>query len=632
MTTSQRLYQRLLQLDGLSYKAYKDIQGGYQFPDFTLIIDHVQGDPFAAPSRLRVKVPQSKAGFPLGLYHSRSRAIALRDYLNRQFEQVASRLSEKRGSGKSGLIAIAHPGQQVLERSAVWVNDQEVEARFTVGLPARGRTILGRQAAELLCQDLPDIVDAALKYASLNAKAIQHHVEVVEDADWLRSQLPTHNLVSFIPNGAILPRQSGVDDAPLKQGAFPFHSPPSLQVEFDRPNQGKIAGMGIPTGVTLIVGGGYHGKSTLLEAIALGIYNHIPGDGREQLVTDPGAVKIRAEDGRSIAGVDISPFINHLPQGRSTTYFCTENASGSTSQAASIIEALEADATVLLVDEDTSATNFMIRDRRMQALIAKDKEPITPFIDKIRLLYRDYSVSTVLVMGGSGDYFDVADIVIAMTDYEPSDVTAQARAIATQYSTDRVPEGGDDFGDITDRIPLPKRLDSPLEGRQRWGRDRAPRGHWPQDFRSHPYPRTGRSDGGDRWQEEDTSSNAEDIASYRPADRGPKLKVRDVNELVFGTEVIDLAAVEQLVEVGQLQAIGAAIAHLQHHYLDGRRSLSEILDAVIADLEEQGFDGLTPFPQGDLSCFRSLELAAALNRLRSFAVHQLVSGVRKTLN
>jgi predicted ABC-class ATPase len=276
MTPFQTLQTLLLRLDQQSYKAYKQIAGSYQFPGFTLIIDYVQGDPFAAPSRLRVIVPQTEAAFPAELYRSPSREIALQDYLCRQFEQVSSSIQERRGSGKSGLIAIASPQQQVLERSAILINSHQLEARFVVGLPARGRTILGRQAAELLCEDLPHIVSRSLQFSALNAAAIQQHVETVEDADWLRSQLAARRWVAFIPNGAILPRQSGVDDRPLTQQALPFQSPASLQVTLDRPNQGSISGMGIPQGVTLIVGGGYHGKSTLLKAIALGVYNHIP--------------------------------------------------------------------------------------------------------------------------------------------------------------------------------------------------------------------------------------------------------------------------------------------------------------------------------------------------------------------
>lgn len=579
---SQQLYQQLLQLDQRSYKAYKQIAGVYQFPGFQLSIDYVQGDPFALPSRLRVQIPQLDfqetdseiKPFPEELYRSRSREVALRDYLTRQFTQVAAEVRGRRGSGNSGLIAIAPPSQQVLERTSVLITSEQLEARFVVGLPARGRTILGKQAAELLCEDLPLIVDRALNYARLNSAELRHHVETVEDADWLRQQLAERELVAFVANGAVLPRQSGVDDRPLTTHALPFQSPASLQVSFHCPNQGEISGMGIPAGITLIVGGGYHGKSTLLRAIALGIYNHIPGDGREFVVTDPAAVKIRAEDGRSIAGVNISPFINHLPQGRSTERFSTENASGSTSQAANIMEALEAGATVLLVDEDTSATNFMIRDRRMQALIAKSKEPITPFVDKIRQLYQDYSVSTILVMGGSGDYFDVADTVIAMTDFQPQEVTAQAKAIAQQYATDRTPEGGHQFGAIAQRIPR----FIPVEAQGDYSKGRT--------------------------------------ASHRPA----RTKVRDIDELVFGAETIDLTAVEQIVEVNQLRAIGAALTYIQQHYLDGRYSLRTILEYVMADLQSGSPDILTAFPQGDLAMFRPNELAAVLNRMRSLKV------------
>lgn len=555
------LRRLLRQIDQQSYKVYKDLKGSYEFPDFTLVIDRVQGDPFASPSQCRVKVPQSKAGFPAELYRDRSREVALRDYLTRQFHRIAQTVQQRRGSGRSGLIAITQPGQTILERTSALINPTEVEIRFVVGLPAFGRRVAGLQAAEMLCDDLPELVDRALKYSVLDAKAIQQHVETAEDADWLRNQLPTKNLVAFVADGAILPRQSGVDERPLKKDSIPFQSPDSLRVEFTCPNRGKIIGMGIPAGITLIVGGGYHGKSTLLKAIELGIYNHIPGDGREFVITIPTAVKIRAEDGRSIAGVDISPFINHLPQRRSTHCFSTQNASGSTSQAANIMEALEAGAGALLVDEDTAATNFMIRDRRMQALIAKDKEPITPFIDKIRQLYTEHQVSTILVMGGSGDYFDVADTIIAMQDFEPEDVTAQAKAIAQKYANDRTPEGGKQFGSITPRtLHL---SNSPSEN-----------------------------------------------------DRPPKRKVRDLDTIVLGKEEIDLSAVEQIVETAQLRAIAATMLYIQQYYLDGRQPLPDILDQVMTTIKTSGFDSFTFLPEGDFAVFRQLELAAAINRWR----------------
>jgi predicted ABC-class ATPase len=566
MSDRELLKSTLLRLDGASYKAYKDIKGNYQFPDFTLIIDHVQGDPFASPSKFRVKVPQSVAKFSQQLYQSPSREIALRDYLTRQFDRVAYQISSRRGTGKSGLIAIVRFGQEVLVRNSVFIDDNCLEVRFLVGLPAGGRRILGRQAAEMLCEDIPNLVQEALFYSSLNNKEIQKHVETIEDADWLRSQLTKKGLVAFIPNGAILPRRSGVDSRPLTDKAIPFQSPPSLEIEFNCPNGGLIKGMGIPQGITLIVGGGYHGKSTLLKGIELGVYNHIPGDGREFVVTVDNAVKIRAEDGRSIAGVDISPFINHLPQERSTTNFSTTNASGSTSQAANIIEALEAEAKLLLIDEDTTATNFMIRDRRMQQLIAKDKEPITPFIDKVRQLYKDYGVSTILVIGGSGDYFDVADTVIAMENFQPHNVTEKAKAIATEYITERTAEGGTHFGNIKPRIPLPDSID-PSRGR-----------------------------------------------------RAVKLKVRDVDEVAFGTEDIDLAAVEQIVDSGQLRAIALAIVYAKEKYMNSQKTISQLLDQVMNDITVKGLDVITDFPQGDLALFRRFELAAALNRLRTLKI------------
>ncbi|MEG3978473.1 ABC-ATPase domain-containing protein [Microcoleus sp. herbarium8] len=632
MTNKESLKRHLLQLDNRGYKAYKEIQGSYKFDEFTLIIDYVQGDPFASPSKFRVIVPPEIARIPHELFKSRSREIALRDYLTRQFDKATYSNSSKRGTGKSGLIAVTRFGQEVLERTAAFIISSTasdiadlggVELRFVVGLPAGGRSILGQQAAEMLCEDIPRIVSQSLKYSSLNAAECRRHVETVEDADWLRQQLAEKQLVAFVAEGSILPRRSGVDNRSLLNDAVAFVSPPSLKVEFNCPNRGAISGMGIPAGITLIVGGGYHGKSTLLRAIELGVYNRIPGDGREFVVANSAAVKIRAEDGRNVAGVDISPFIAGLPQGRDTAQFYTENASGSTSQAANIIEALEVgrgkkeegssatdsvtDVTdfspmevgigkkeegigkkeeaqsfvletqlvaisegdlvpVLLVDEDTAATNFMIRDRRMQALIAKDKEPITPFIDKVKQLYADCGVSTILVMGGSGDYFDVADTVISMDNFQAYNVTGKAKEIAKEYSISRAAEGGESFGEITQRVPIPASLD-PSRGR-----------------------------------------------------RDVRVKVRNVDELTFGTEDVDLGAIEQIVDSGQLRAIAAAMVYAKQQYMDGKRTLSEIIDLVMADIDGRGMDILSSFPEGDFAMFRRFELAAAINRLRSLSV------------
>lgn len=402
MKNNLQLKELLKNLDGKSYPAYKSIKSEYKFDNFNLIIDHVQGDPFASPSKIRININQSIAKFPENLFDSSIRNIALTDYIHRQIIDHLKQISQRRGSGKSGLIAIADIAQEVIQRSSVLLNKQELEVRLVVGLPANGRRILGFQAIELLCENIPEIVNKCLLYDVLNHQDVKYHVETVEDANYIRQELENQDLVAFVANDAILPRDSGISPLPLQgKEVIKFQSPPSLEVEFICPNRGKVRGMGIKKGITLIVGG-YHGKSTLLHAIELGIYNHIPDDGRELVITNSTGVKIRAEDGRSITGVDISPFINHLPQGKSTVNFHTPNASGSTSQSANIMEALEVGSKLLLIDEDTSATNFMIRDGRMQKLIAKEKEPITPLVDKIKALYEDYGVSTILVMGEVG--------------------------------------------------------------------------------------------------------------------------------------------------------------------------------------------------------------------------------------
>jgi predicted ABC-class ATPase len=497
--------------------------------------------------------------------------VGLADFLLRRFDQQCRRVERRRGTGKSGLVAIDRPGQEILERTAVIVGDTGIEARFAVGLPARGRKILGREANLILMKLVPEIARRALFFESFQddgaGSSLYTHIKTNEDADYLRDAVVKQGLVGFIPDDAILPRRSGVDDRPLGEGhVIKFKSPDSLRVRFSLPNAGDISGMGIPGGVTLIVGGGYHGKSTVLNAIERGIYNHIPGDGREFAVTDPSAVKIRAEDGRRVERVNISPFISNLPFNEDTARFSTENASGSTSQAANIMEALEAGARVILTDEDTAATNFMIRDHRMQELISKDKEPITPFVDKIRQLHADLGVSTILVMGGSGDYFDVADHVIAMESFLARDVSDEARAIASKYSTERTREGGDAFGEFTPRVPQRSSLDA-SKGR-----------------------------------------------------REVKISGRGLKTILFGKHTIDLSSVEGLVHPSQVNAIGQALYYARTKYMDGTRALPEILKLVIEDMANDGLDVIDPRRMGDYAIFRSLELAAALNRLPTLKI------------
>ena len=402
----------LARIDGRGYASYKQLAGQWRLGALRLAVDHVQVDPYAPPSRMRLIVDAATAGLPADLIDDAVGRTGAADFLTRGFARVAHRLvPEPVGTGGSGLVSIGRPGQEVLERTGVVIAADRVEARIDVGLPASGRRIRGHRAAELLTDVLPRIADASLLHANLDRGALREHVTLLRDQERLRSLLPERGLVAFIADGAILPRRAGDCDLPLTGDAVvPFVSPRSLRVAFDLPSGRRVTGMGVPEGVSVIVGGGYHGKSTLLRAIERGVYPHIAGDGREWVITRPDAVTVRAEDGRAVTGVDISPFIAGLPSGADTRSFSTTNASGSTSQAANLVEAVGAGASTLLIDEDTSATNFMIRDERMRALIPADQEPITPFIDRVRPLFTELGVSTILVAGGSGAFFDVADL------------------------------------------------------------------------------------------------------------------------------------------------------------------------------------------------------------------------------
>ncbi len=577
------LRRTLARIDGRGYKAYKDIAGAYDFGHMQLCIDYVQGDPFAAPSRVRVRVAQETAALPPDLFATRTRRIALEDFLARQVQAALHRVAQgQRGSGKSGLMSIDTGGQEVLERTAVVVTPQWVEARLEAGLPAAGRSVLGHQAVAMLCDELPQVVTAGLHWRNLPQQAAQQFVACIENQEHIRAQLDTLGLVAFVGNGAILPRTSGASNRPLDTAqAVPFQAAATLQVTMTLPNpitvagepQSSISGMGIPRGVTLIVGGGYHGKSTLLDALEHGIYPHIPGDGREYVVSTPDAVKIRAEDGRRVEQVDISAFIGTLPYGRSTSAFSTDDASGSTSQAANIIEALEGGGTALLLDEDTSATNFLVRDARMQALVQKAHEPITPFLDRVRDLYDVLGVSTVLVLGGSGDYFDVADTVVMLRDYLPHDVTEAAHEVARAYPTQRQQEVATPLRPLTPRIPLAQSFD-------------ASRGK-----------------------------------------REVKIDVRERDALRFGTEAIDLRAVEHLVDRSQTRAVGYALHAAATRFMDGRATLREVLAALEALFDQEGLDALDPFRRGEqhpgnFARPRRYEVLAAINRLRSVRMRQ----------
>ncbi len=554
----QRLRSTLDRIDRKGYGAYKDLQGSYDLREFDLFVDRVQRDPFAPPSLVRVRTKDNR--FEPVLFENPVRRVAFEDFLTRQVETALRHaVKGNRGSGGSGRIEIQRASQVVLPRASVVVESNFVEARMGVGLPARGRTVDARAAQTMLLEELPRVVREALTPAGVDPEAAHVHIEVVEDADHLRKRLPALGLVAFVADGATLPRESGASDRPLREGAVPFESPEEFRVTVELPNRGEVSGMGIPEGVTLVAGGGFHGKSTLLSALSLGVYDHVPGDGRELVVARADAVKIRAEDGRSVAGVDISGMIGELPGGRPTTSFSTTNASGSTSQAANIAEAVEIGTSLLLVDEDTSATNFMIRDERMRELVRK--EPISPFIDLVRPLHDSLGVSTVVVVGGVGDYLDVADHVILMEDYKPRDATNRAREVRERFPA---------------RVP-PK---SGAASRPRGRRVRA--------------------------------SSIDLRRGRRETARG-----RGLYTIELGRERVDLSYLEQLAEAGQTEAIARSIGEFAAG--NASREVTEVVNGALGSIRESGLDSLGNFRghPGELSLPRPQEVAAAINRIRS---------------
>ena len=571
MLAADILRKKLESINGQDYGAYQSLLGEYNFSQFKLIINQIPKDPYAPPHTgiYRIQVNRSnKQIINIGI-ESKTMEIAFRDYLARRFYAASQHVCKgRRGTGYSGIITINQPGQAVLERNSVIIADDIIEVRCFVGLPAAGRKIKSDLAQVMIFEELPQIVSLSLFKENIDSNLLKKHIEIVEDAEYLRSKLDETGIVAFIANNSILPRESGTSDKPLTgKTVIKFKTPQSLKQEFQLPHAGKVTGMGIPKGVTLIVGGGYHGKSTTLNAVELGIYNHISGDGRELCISFPETVKVRAYSGRYIVKTDISPFIRNLPFQKDTTAFSTENASGSTSQAANIIEAIEVGAKVLLMDEDTCATNFMIRDKKMQQLVHKEDEPITTFIDRVKQLYTEKGISTILVLGGAGDYFDVADHTIQMKNYNPIDVTKTAHEISANFPAKRTIEDKGYPFMTTERIPLPESVD--------------------------PFNQYGKKG----------------------------IYAKEVYRLTFGKNEVDLTDLEQLIELSQTKAIGFALEYARK-YMDKKSTLKEIVDLILNDIEEKGLDVLSDQISGNFASFRSFELAFALNRLREFDVIQ----------
>ncbi|ANW25745.1 isopentenyl-diphosphate delta-isomerase [Vibrio coralliilyticus] len=541
-----QLTATLKKIEKQNYRAYQQIKGQYDFGDYTFFIDYVQADPYASASRVRAVRPWSLTGLQWLRETSDAYQVAARDFIARSFAEFAK---------QENSVSIALTGQTVMDSTSVLFTDEGIELRFRVNLPAEGRSVLGKKTNNILTFHLPKFIRRATLERELDKEALVHHCQIVEDQEFIRGKLDEYNLLAFVGNGSVLPRVAGNCDLPMKD-AVALTAPESLQVTIATPNQGEITGLGIRKGITLIVGGGFHGKSTLLNAIERSIYNHIPGDGRERIVTNLNAMKIRAEDGRCVHSLNLSNYINHLPMQRDTEDFTTQDASGSTSQAAWLQESIEAGVQGILIDEDTSATNFMIRDERMQALVSKGDEPITPLVDRIGQLRNELEVSTVIVMGGSGDYLDVADTVIQMHDYQAVDVTEKARQVVKQHPTERNNECESELSTFRPRSLNRAALQNIL------------------------------------------------------ADGKFRVSAKGVDSLRFGKEFTDLSALEQLESSSEINAIGwlwFQLAQLPGWSNNPAKEIQQMLEG----------DWSKNMPnQGDLAKPRTIDAMAALNRMR----------------
>ncbi len=563
----ERLRDKILTLEGKPFQAYQGLEGTYRFDRFVLYLDHVTVEPPGAPSPVRVRVDQAEARFPPLLWASPAGKVALEDFTARRWLDAARRVARGRGGRPAFTIDIG--GQQILERTACRIGEEYVEIRCAIFLPSEGRKIAAKATQTLFFEDLPQLIDAALIYPNLNPGAAQRHQELAEDAEALRLQLVSRGLVAFLADGAVLPRESG-SDRPLLSRLVPLQAPPELKVTVDLPHRGPVSGMGIPRGVTVVMGSAFSGRSTLLRAMASSVYPHLPGDGREFCATVPDAVLVRAEDGRRVEAVSLVPFLSELPGGEDPARCRLEHAGDVVSQAAGIVEALEAGCSLLLIDEDTSAPTLLARDRLWRQLSPDARHPVTSLAELVRVLYEEHGVSTIVVTGHSAEYVPGADTVIGLDAFRPRVVTADARQAAAPHPGARA-EGKGRFGGIHHRVPLPESLAS-LRGRK---------------LRSE-------SHGGGH------------------APRG----------MILGRDGVDLSAIEQLVDPAQARAIAAALVFAADRGLaDGMRTVREILGLIEMEIAQHGLEILVPDGvPGDLALPRRQELAAAFNRLRTLRV------------
>lgn len=565
MRDKKEFYQILSAINGAAATEYSRLVGDFDFSRYVLKINSLdqveQGG-----NLLVVRVPQILAGFPPHLFNTPVRRTALEDFLTRRLVAEIDRLSRYDAKGISRRrLTIAVPGQKILPRTSLLAAEEYLEARITVHLPLAGGLVDSVGAQEIFFEDLSDVVNRSLIYCNLDDAELEEFVDLMEDVDQIRQILPTRGLVAFLAEGSLLSRL-GNTDYPGHDELRPLFVDESLSMEMDTPNGGTVRGVGIPQGITLILGDAYSGRSDILSGIAHGIYNHIPGDGRERCVTVPDAVQVAAEVGRSIQRVDLSFFLGALPGEENTSLYSRIDADPSAAQAAQVIESLEVGARVLLFDESSSSSAFLTRDARLDPVMPITEQHIQPLSVRARQLVDDLGVSLVVAGSSSvAEFISVADQIYRVEGGKLEDITEACKAIEIQSQD--VPA----YQDV-----------ARLVERSRWV------------VPSSLDPSSGKED-----------QHVEALA-------------RDLLE--FGRSTIDLQGVKQLADIYQTETIGRILYYAKIHYLDERRPIRELLDLVDRDLSTEGLECLSRDLRGDFARPRRYEIAAALNRLDTLRI------------
>ena len=571
------LYQKIRTLNGKNYGLYKSLaEKPWDFGDFVLEFLHVQGDPYAPASRVTIRAKLQILGYAAEWGGSFERRLALSDFLHRKL----SRLVQEKYPDKDAAVIFDVAGPEMLVRNSLWIDNGELRACLQVKLPGEGRKIQAELAAEILTMVLPDLVSAGLYYDKSDEGALQEHYRVLAERKEILSQLDACGLCAFVPDGAVLPRASGLSEMPL-ESAVPFTAPEQMAVTLNVCGR-EIRGMGISKGISVITGGAFHGKSTLLQALTRSVYPHIPGDGREGIVIDETALRIGVEDGRSVRGTDLSMFVRDLPGGVSTKNFNTLSASGSTSEAANLLEAMEAGSRTFLIDEDSSAVNFLIRDIRVRKLLGDDREPLIPLTDRIKELAAA-GFSFILVAGACGDYLDLADNIIVMANYK-AECAKFSPAPSTSSWRGEAPTGSTEPAEVTQA-----KVTEPTEVTQ------------PRSFVTYMQPLQ---------------------KSVRPTsavERQVKVKLSGDTLLQIGFLVSDTSRLNTLVDKQQRFGAGFILLNLLQNAAsnnDAAQSVAGVAQKLCENIKNVGFRNLPQGMSREMSLPRPVDIAGVAFRLR----------------